>query len=196
MSKPTSSTTLRKMFLACARTRLRDPETRSRIQYFADHANSFEAWFNWELAHAFQARHPWPGFSAHREYRLPTGGLVDIAVYQGRDASTEGPMALFETKFVWNNVNATKQIASAFRDRQRIADHGCGALIIVAISAQHPNHPDLYTESADALIERIELGAELIEAPRSKLLSFDVDPSAGWYVAPSLRIFAYQTDSG
>lgn len=191
---PKTGPQLRQMFVTSSRARLRDTHTRSRIQYFADHANSFEGWLNWELAHAFQARYPWPGFSAHREYKLMNGGFADIALYEGRAAIAESPIAFIETKFVWNNDNATKQIASAWRDRERIALHGHGALVVVAISALQPDHPDLKTQSADVLLARIELEAELVGTARHNLLVMDAVPGPEWYAAPSVRIVAYSTD--
>ncbi len=183
---------MRDMFLETTLAMFVKPDAQERLKYFADHANSFEQWLNWEIMFAFQREHEWPEYSAHRELALTQGGYADIGIYQG-EYDPEAT-ALIETKIIWNNANRAKQIASAVGDQERIREHGSGVgcVLIVAIAAQKAAADSaLYVGDARELLRDFERNAGRNSRTRALLLELKAPQGSGWFIQPHLVVAAY-----
>ncbi len=180
-------------FVRIAREHLESPEVRSRLLFMADSYASFEGWLNWELAYAFSRQYPWPDYTAQREYPLPNGGHVDLALYHGDRPGEGGPVVLVVTKLIWDNHNAGKLFESASMDEQRIAAHGEGLVLLATVSAGVEVEDGPRAGSAAELLLRAEKALTPdTRATREVLFDRDVKPGANWYLAPRMLVAAYR----
>ncbi len=180
------------MFLATTRAMFHKDETKERLKCFADHANSFEQWLNWELMFAFRQKCAWPTYSAHRERPLPQGGYADLAIYERDEPEST---ALIETKIIWSNANCSKQIASAVADQTRIRENGSGVglLLIVAIAAQRrAERAALRVGNPNALLREFEKNAGRNIRSRETLHELKAPDEQGWYIQPHVIVAAYK----